>query len=52
LANNTVACQTLDEILRRFQNEIQKGCHVVLMSNGSFGGLNSELVNFIAAKTE
>jgi UDP-N-acetylmuramate: L-alanyl-gamma-D-glutamyl-meso-diaminopimelate ligase len=45
LASNTVVYQTLDEIVARFQNEIQTGCHVVVMSNGSFGGLHSRLVN-------
>jgi UDP-N-acetylmuramate: L-alanyl-gamma-D-glutamyl-meso-diaminopimelate ligase len=52
LAGNTVVCQTLDEIVVRFQNEIQNGSHVVLMSNGSFGGLHSKLVNLLATKTE
>ncbi|MDD5215398.1 MAG: UDP-N-acetylmuramate:L-alanyl-gamma-D-glutamyl-meso-diaminopimelate ligase [Methylococcales bacterium] len=45
LASNTVVYQTLDEIVARFQHEIQSGCHVVVMSNGSFGGLHSRLVN-------
>ncbi len=45
LANNTVVYETLDEIVARFHSEIQQGCHVVLMSNGSFGGLHFRLVN-------
>lgn len=44
LANNTIIYQTLDEIVTRFHHEIQNGCHVVLMSNGSFGGLHNRLV--------
>jgi UDP-N-acetylmuramate: L-alanyl-gamma-D-glutamyl-meso-diaminopimelate ligase len=45
LASNTVVYQTLDDIVARFYNEIQNGCHVVLMSNGSFGGLHLKLVS-------
>jgi len=45
LASNTVVYQNLDEIVMRFHQEIQRGSHVVLMSNGSFGGLNSRLVS-------
>ena len=44
LASNTVVCQTLQEVVARVKNEIQHGCHVVLMSNGSFGGLSSLLI--------
>jgi UDP-N-acetylmuramate: L-alanyl-gamma-D-glutamyl-meso-diaminopimelate ligase len=50
LAGNTVVCQTLDEIVVRFKNEIQNGSHVVLMSNGSFGGLHLRLVDLIVPK--
>jgi UDP-N-acetylmuramate: L-alanyl-gamma-D-glutamyl-meso-diaminopimelate ligase len=52
LAGNTVVYQTLDDIVVRFRNEIQNGCHVVLMSNGSFGGLHLKLVNLLVTKTE
>ncbi|MCX7074876.1 MAG: UDP-N-acetylmuramate:L-alanyl-gamma-D-glutamyl-meso-diaminopimelate ligase [Methylococcales bacterium] len=52
LASNTVVCQTIADIVARFRNEIQNGSHIVLMSNGSFGGLHSELVSLIAMKTE
>jgi UDP-N-acetylmuramate: L-alanyl-gamma-D-glutamyl-meso-diaminopimelate ligase len=45
LASNTVVYQTLDEIVARFQQEIHAGCHVVVMSNGSFSGLHSRLVS-------
>ncbi len=45
LASNTVVCSSLEEIVARFRNEIQHGCHVVLMSNGSFGGLHQLLIS-------
>ena len=45
LASNTIVCSNLDEIVARFRNEIQHGSHVVLMSNGSFGGLHQLLIN-------
>jgi len=44
LANNTVVYQNLEDIVARFRSEIQSGSHVILMSNGSFGGLHSQLV--------
>ncbi len=50
LMGNTVVCQTLDEIVAQFQNEIKNACHVVLMSNGNFGGLHLRLVNLLATK--
>lgn len=43
LANNTVVYQTLDEVVMRVKNEAQANCHIVLMSNGSFGGLHLRL---------
>lgn len=44
LASNTVVCQTLDDIVARVRNEIQHGTHIILMSNGSFGGLHALLI--------
>ncbi|MEN9756291.1 MAG: hypothetical protein RL755_478 [Pseudomonadota bacterium] len=45
LAANTVVCQTLPDIVARFRNEKAQGCHVVLMSNGSFSGLHGQLID-------
>ena len=47
LANNTVVYQNLADIVARFRSEIQYGSHVILMSNGSFGGLHSQLVKVL-----
>ncbi|MEI7795474.1 MAG: UDP-N-acetylmuramate:L-alanyl-gamma-D-glutamyl-meso-diaminopimelate ligase [Methylococcaceae bacterium] len=47
LANNTVVYQNLADIVARFRSEIQSGSHVILMSNGSFGGLHSQLVKVL-----
>ena len=45
LAANTVVCQTLPDIVARFRSEKAQGCHVVLMSNGSFSGLHGQLID-------
>jgi UDP-N-acetylmuramate: L-alanyl-gamma-D-glutamyl-meso-diaminopimelate ligase len=45
LAANTVVCQTIPDIVARFRSEKEKGCHVVLMSNGSFSGLQGQLID-------
>lgn len=49
LASNTVVFQTLDAIAEKFLNEIENNCHVVLMSNGSFGGLHLRLITLLSA---
>lgn len=45
LAANTVVCQSLPDIVARFRSEKERGCHVVLMSNGSFSGLKGQLMD-------
>jgi UDP-N-acetylmuramate: L-alanyl-gamma-D-glutamyl-meso-diaminopimelate ligase len=45
LAANTVVCQTIPDIVARFRSEKEQGCHVVLMSNGSFSGLQGQLID-------
>ena len=45
LASNSVVYQTLEEIVSRLRSEMLQGGHVVLMSNGSFGGLRERLVH-------
>ncbi|MDD5753633.1 MAG: cyanophycin synthetase, partial [Methylococcales bacterium] len=49
LASNTVVYQNLTDIVARFRAEIQQGSHVILMSNGSFGGLHQLLVSELNA---
>jgi UDP-N-acetylmuramate: L-alanyl-gamma-D-glutamyl-meso-diaminopimelate ligase len=50
LASNIQMCQTLENIAEIFLNEIENRCHVVLMSNGSFGGLHLKLVELLSIK--
>ena len=45
LAANTVVCQTIPDIVARFRSEKGRGGHVVLMSNGSFSGLQGRLID-------
>jgi UDP-N-acetylmuramate: L-alanyl-gamma-D-glutamyl-meso-diaminopimelate ligase len=47
-AANIVICDSLEEIVERFKQEIAQGGHVVLMSNGSFGGIYSQLQDLLA----
>jgi len=39
---------TLDDIITRLHTEMFKGGHIVLMSNGSFGGIYQRLQNMLA----
>ena len=40
--------QTLDELVARLHDEMAQGGHIVLMSNGSFGGIYQRLQNMLA----
>lgn len=42
-ANNIQICSDLEAIIKRIKAESNNGCHVLLMSNGSFGGIYKRL---------
>lgn len=50
-AGNIEICQSLDGIIARLQMEARYGGHVVLMSNGSFGGIYLRLQQALAENT-
>jgi len=43
-ASNTI-CHTIDEILDLLERELRAGDHVLIMSNGGFGGLHKRLLD-------
>jgi UDP-N-acetylmuramate: L-alanyl-gamma-D-glutamyl-meso-diaminopimelate ligase len=48
-ADNIVICNNLDAIVETIKAEAEKNSHVVLMSNGSFGGIYARLKAELAA---
>ena len=44
IANNN------EEIVAVLKNELRRGDHVLIMSNGSFGGLHQQLLNMLDLK--
>lgn len=46
-SNNISLCTTVDEILLRLQKEAANGGHIVLMSNGSFGGIYKQIPQLV-----
>ncbi|KAF3982134.1 MAG: UDP-N-acetylmuramate:L-alanyl-gamma-D-glutamyl-meso-diaminopimelate ligase [Methylococcales symbiont of Hymedesmia sp. n. MRB-2018] len=44
-ADNIQLCTSLDDIIRQLKTEVDSVKHLVLMSNGSFGGISQRLIN-------
>jgi len=43
-------CADLDRLLRELTAELRAGDHVLIMSNGSFGGIHQKLLTALAAR--
>jgi UDP-N-acetylmuramate: L-alanyl-gamma-D-glutamyl-meso-diaminopimelate ligase len=41
---------TIDELLARLVSDLRKGDHVLVMSNGGFGGVHQKLLDALAAR--
>jgi len=49
LGDKAATCSNLDELVEILATTAQPGDHVLIMSNGGFGGIHEKLLNRLAA---